>query len=99
LRFSVVRYAKLAWYNRANVHGKLGETEKLFADYSQAIKLDPTYVSAWLNRGTAYLARRQYDQAIADLSQAIKVDRSEHMAWNNRGGHLPSTPTVPERHR
>ena len=43
------------------------------ADYSQAIRLRPTYAVAYNNRGVAYMASGYPDQALCDFNRAIQL--------------------------
>src|SRR5262249_14271052 len=73
-------------YNlRANSDAKLGQYDKPAADYSQAIKLDPTHTGAWCGRSTAYRMLSRYEEAVADASRAIELEPKDALAWCNRG--------------
>jgi|GEM_PF-1770703 len=65
----------LDYYNRGDYAGAA-------AEFSRAIKLDPSggaekwvHGSAYLNRGNAYFNQGDYDRAIADYDTAVKIDR------------------------
>ena len=51
-----------------------GEYDPAIADFTEAIRLDPSKLDAFIFRGVAYRDRKQYDRAIADLTEAIRVD-------------------------
>ena len=55
------------------------------ADFTQAIRLDPTNTRAYNGRGTTYHDKGDYDRAIADYTQAIRLDTNYADAYNNRG--------------
>ena len=59
--------------------------EKAIADFTQAIRLDPSYASAYISRGVAYAGKGDYDRAIADYNQAIRLDPNYAPAYINRG--------------
>jgi tetratricopeptide (TPR) repeat protein len=59
--------------------------DRVIADFSQAIRLDPNYATAYSNRGVAYKEKGDHDRAIADYSQAIRLDPNYATAYNNRG--------------
>jgi tetratricopeptide (TPR) repeat protein len=59
--------------------------DRAIADYSEAIRLDPTDTAAFISRGVAYQAKEDYDRAIADYSEAIRLDPKNAIAFNNRG--------------
>jgi lipoprotein NlpI len=75
----------IAYYNRGVAHRAKRETERAIADYTEAIKLNPSYVNAYFNRGVAYRATREIERAIADYNEVIKLNRSDAGAYNNRG--------------
>ena len=66
------------WYDKKDY-------EKAIADYSEAIRLDPTYVLAFNNRGAPGHDKTDYDKAIADFSEAIRLDPKDAVAYDNRG--------------
>ncbi|HML88850.1 MAG TPA: tetratricopeptide repeat protein [Methylomusa anaerophila] len=53
--------------------------------YTNAIVLNPLYVSAYFNRGTTYSLLNQYDKATADFDNAITLDPQFKQAYFNRG--------------
>ena len=55
------------------------------ADYTEAIKLDPTDPDAFNNRGQAYDNKGEYDLAIADYTQSIRLNSDNARAFFNRG--------------
>jgi tetratricopeptide (TPR) repeat protein len=55
------------------------------ADYSEAIRLDPTYVCAYINRGLARRGREELEGAISDYTEAIRLDPTYALAYVNRG--------------
>jgi tetratricopeptide (TPR) repeat protein len=52
--------------------------------YSEAIRLDPTYVQAYNNRGNCYYRLADYKKAIDDFSEAIKLNADKTNAYSNR---------------
>ncbi|MFN5856115.1 MAG: trypsin-like peptidase domain-containing protein [Pseudanabaenaceae cyanobacterium] len=54
-------------------------------DYTEAIRLRPTYASAYNNRGLARMSERDYPQALADYNQAIRLRPDLATAYFNRG--------------
>ena len=64
---------------------KAGDASKAVADYSEAIKLNPTYQFAWNNRGTAYAALEDYPNAIGNYTEAMRLDPKDADPVGNRG--------------
>jgi len=53
--------------------------------FTEAIHLDPNYVTAYYNRGSAFNDLEQYNEAIRDLNKAIELNPGYGKAYNNRG--------------
>lgn len=66
-------------YERKDSH------DRAIADFSEAIRLDPTYAIAFRGRGIAYGNKGDYDRAIADFTEAIRLDPKLATAFSNRG--------------
>ena len=64
----------VAYFNRGNVYDQMGEHDRAIADYTEAIKLDPTDPDIFNNRGQAYDTKGEYDLAIADYTQPIRLE-------------------------
>ena len=52
-----------------------GPTASAIADYSLAIRTDPTLSAPWHNRAQLFLYGIEYDRAIADYAEAIKSQK------------------------
>ncbi|MCP3695602.1 MAG: tetratricopeptide repeat protein, partial [Planctomycetaceae bacterium] len=63
---------------------------KAFKDYTEAIRLDPTFALAYNNRGVIHNSIGDQDQAIADYSMAIELDPTLAIAYYNRGSTYES---------
>lgn len=50
-----------AYYNRGVDYYQNGEYDQAIADFSEAIRLDPTMAMAYSNRGAVYLYKGDYD--------------------------------------
>ncbi|KOP25116.1 hypothetical protein AMR41_17015, partial [Hapalosiphon sp. MRB220] len=55
------------------------------ADYTEAIRLNPTYAYAYLDRGNARDELGDKQGALADYTQAIKINPRYFQAYYNRG--------------
>ena len=71
-------------YRGAEWKGK-GENDKALADYSRAIKLDPSVPAIYNNRANIIRDRGELDRAIADYDTAIRLDPLYTAAFTNRG--------------
>ena len=63
---------------------KLGKTDLVIADESEAIRLDPGIPEHFDNRGLSHNRNADYDRAIVDFSAAIRI-RPEAKFLTNRG--------------
>jgi tetratricopeptide (TPR) repeat protein len=62
-----------------------GEYDKAVTEYSEAIKLNASFVNAFLGRGKAYAAINKNDLAIADFAKAIQLNPRDSEPYNLRG--------------
>lgn len=73
-------------YRRGASYGGLGQTERAFADYSQAIRLDPRRTAAYLDRGVLIAATtRAYSRAIDDFNRVLELEPNNVTALIARG--------------
>jgi tetratricopeptide (TPR) repeat protein len=79
-------------FHRGNAFADKKEYDKAIADYSEAIRLDPTYVAAFNNRGLAFADKEEYDKAIADYIEAIRLDPTYAWGYNNLAWVLATCP-------
>ena len=63
-----------AYGDRGAAYLAKSEFDLAIADYTEAIRLYPTYGGHYQSRGLAYLAKGDKDRAIADFRQAIELD-------------------------
>ena len=59
--------------------------ERVVADFTRAISLDPYNPRTYAERGLVYSDKGDFNQAIADFNQAIRLDPHYAVAYNNRG--------------
>jgi tetratricopeptide (TPR) repeat protein len=62
-----------------------GDFQGAIADYTEAIRLDPSKSEAYLDRGIAKRHQDDYQGAIADYNEAIRRDPKNADAYFNRG--------------
>lgn len=77
-----------AFFNKANVHKRLGEIEKALHAYNAAILInafDPYYLN---NRGDLLLNLRSLPFALQDFQKAIELEPSISYFHDNRGNAL-----------
>jgi tetratricopeptide (TPR) repeat protein len=59
--------------------------DRAIADYTEAIRLDPTLAVTFSGRGSAYYEKHDYDRAVADQTEAIRIDPKLADAYLHRG--------------
>ena len=64
--------------------GKSTIPTSALADYSAAIRVNPTHAAAYCGRGSIYSQKREFDKAIADYSEAIRLDPKDATAYFDR---------------
>lgn len=70
---------------RATGFFQSGQYDLAIAEYSEAIRLDPTVQSRFHNRGLVYRKIGQFDLALADLDKAIELDPKNAVTFADRG--------------
>lgn len=73
------------YYNRGVGHTQRDDNDRAIADYSEAIRLDPTLGPAFSNRGLVYIDQDNLERAIADFNEAIRLNPKSATAFYNRG--------------
>ena len=65
-----------AWaaYERGRAYHAKKEYELAIKEYTEAIKLDPTYAWAFKDRGDAYLEKKEYAMVIKNYTEASRLD-------------------------
>jgi tetratricopeptide (TPR) repeat protein len=74
-----------AYNNRGVAYSNKGQLDLAIADYTEAIKADPSNDSPFNNRGGVFLQKEDYDKAIADFSEVLKIDKTSISAYSGRG--------------
>ena len=75
----------VAFANRGLAYKSKGQWNRAIADFSEAIRLKPDFVTAFNNRGNIYYGKGQFDRAIKDYDKAIRLKPDLAEAFSNRG--------------
>ncbi len=75
----------VAFTNRGLAYKSKGQFDRAIADFSEAIRLKPDFVTAFNNRGNVYYGKGQFDLAIKDYDKAIHLNPDLAEAFGNRG--------------
>jgi len=70
--------------SRGGVWAVKGRDDLAIADYSEAIRLDPSEARFYVNRGLAYGRKGEHDSAIANFDEAIRLEPRYVDAYLNR---------------
>jgi tetratricopeptide (TPR) repeat protein len=62
-----------AYNNRGSARLDLGEYEQAIEDYTEAIRLDPSYALAYNNLGVAHKAQGNWEEAITDFRLYLEL--------------------------
>jgi tetratricopeptide (TPR) repeat protein len=54
-------------------HYDRGNYDQAITDFTEAIKMNPSYFSTYRCRGDAYYQQKDYDRAIADYTEALRL--------------------------
>ncbi|MEH2411320.1 tetratricopeptide repeat protein [Nostoc sp.] len=73
------------YYQQGDAAYKEREYEKAIANFTEAIKQQPTHAIAVVNRGNARYNLKDYEGAVADYSQALTINPNQTKALVNRG--------------
>ena len=71
------------YFNRGLALKMLGRLHDARRDYSEAIRLDPTFAAAHTNRANVLLLLNDTAGALADYREAINLDPNDHVARQN----------------
>jgi len=75
----------LAWYQRGGVHHETGAYDRAVADFTEVLRLRPSFAAAYHNRGLAFTAQGAHAQAIADFDRALELNPRFISAYHSRG--------------
>ncbi|MBL4595276.1 MAG: tetratricopeptide repeat protein [Robiginitomaculum sp.] len=72
------------YVNRGIVRSNRGDFDGAVADYTKALRLDPTLGAAFANRGNVYIRMNEYTKALHELNQALLLDLEQpaHVFYN-----------------
>ena len=70
---------------RAVAYLRKNDNDRALADYSQAVRIDPTYPRAYNGRGVARYRKNDLDGAFSDYNEAIRFEQNFGRAYDNRG--------------
>ncbi len=74
-----------AYFNRGQALMFLGKVDEALADYSESIRLNPSFPNAYKYRGIIYLNTGRYIEAVNDFSRLIALDPGSVSGYANRG--------------
>lgn len=75
----------VTYFRWGYIRSEMRDLKGAIADFSQAIRLKPDYVSAYNNRGIARDMLKQHAAAISDYDAVIRLKPDYVIAYNNRG--------------
>lgn len=65
-------------------HQKQGNINWAVTEYSRALRLQPTYLTAYLNRGLAYMKQGRFSRATQDFNEVLRIDSGHSQARSLR---------------
>jgi uncharacterized caspase-like protein len=72
-------------YNQGIAALERGDFDQAVADFSEVIRLQPTYAWGFNSRGYSYHKKKEFNRAVVDYDEAIRLDPKFVDAFNNRG--------------
>ena len=73
-----------AYSRRAEIYRKEGRLEDSIKDYTEAIRLLPSFPYHHKNRGDVYAELKNYQRAIADFTEALRIDPANVNFYGDR---------------
>jgi tetratricopeptide (TPR) repeat protein len=74
-----------SYFGRAGAYQRLERLEPAIADYTQAIRLNPSSAMAYHERAVCLAQVSQDDRALADYNKALELAPTYALSWNGRG--------------
>jgi tetratricopeptide (TPR) repeat protein len=74
-----------AFFYRAMVQERLGESRRAQENYTRAIRLQPGFVEGYYRRGLLWAKAGDYDKAFQDQSRVLDLDTEHARAYTARG--------------
>ena len=74
MRFNSSRRAQLSFSGRGRTRAAKSQYTQAIGDFSEAIWLDPLFLSAYVDRGRAWQSKQEYAKAIVDYNLALRLD-------------------------
>lgn len=71
----------IAYYFRGYAQDWRGDPDNVIADYTEALRLNPSFPDALIRRGQEYLRKNSYERALNDFSALIRLDPSNAKAF------------------
>jgi tetratricopeptide (TPR) repeat protein len=62
-----------------------GDAGAAVADFTDAVRTDPSEPSSYYGRAEVYLHLGEYERALADLNEAVRLEPTSALAYANRG--------------
>ena len=75
----------VAHNKRANAYSAVGDHDKAYSDYADALRKNPNYANAYFNRAVLSFKLERYDAALEDFTVAVSIDRNDAETYRGRG--------------
>jgi tetratricopeptide (TPR) repeat protein len=73
------------YFDRGTAWQAKGEHDKAIADFTECIRIAPSFASSYVARGYEWAVEKEYDKAIADCNEAVWLDPKDAAAYATRG--------------
>lgn len=78
-------YRGMGHDSKSDLYTVKSELYRAIADFSDAVRVDPTLELAYRVRGFAYLYDHQFPRGVADFSELIRLDPNDWSSYASRG--------------